>query len=101
MGKQDRHIFIRVKFKRSATVAEVRAASYESDDTNLRAKDDIAKTIADFLLDEVAGWWVQPDTDSINLAERLQQARKRADMHEAETGLSKGEDNAIGAEGYE
>jgi hypothetical protein len=48
---------------------------------HLRAKDDIAKTIADFLLDDVAGWWVQPDTDSINLAERLQQARKRADMH--------------------
>jgi hypothetical protein len=43
---------------------------------------------------------VQPDTDSINLAERLQQARKRADMHEAQTELSKGEDIAIGAEGF-
>jgi hypothetical protein len=50
MGEQDRHIIIRVKLKRSATAAEVRAASYESDDTHLRAKDDIAKTIADFLL---------------------------------------------------
>jgi hypothetical protein len=94
MGGPNSHIIIRVKFKRSATVAEVRAANYESDDTHLRAKDDDAKTIADFLLDEVAGWWVQPDTESISLAERLQQARKRAAMHEAETDLSKGEGNA-------
>jgi hypothetical protein len=95
MGESDSHIIIRIKFKRSATVAEVRATSHESDDIHLWAKDDSAKTIADFLLDEVAGWWVQPDTESINLAERLQQAQKRLEMHEAESRLSKGESDAV------
>jgi hypothetical protein len=60
MGEQDAPIIIRVIFKRSPMLAELRAASYESDDTHLRAKDGNGKTIADFLLDEVAGWWVQP-----------------------------------------
>jgi hypothetical protein len=57
VGEPDSHIILRVKFKRSATVAEVHAADYESDNTHLRAKDNGANTIADFFLDEVAGWW--------------------------------------------
>jgi hypothetical protein len=44
--------------------------SYESDGGHLRAKDNSAKTIADFLLDEVAGWWIHPDTESTSLAEQ-------------------------------
>jgi hypothetical protein len=83
---KDKPIIIRVKFKRSPIVAEVNAASFESDETYLRAKDGNAMTIAAFLLDKVAGWWVQPDTNSISLAERIQQARGRVAIHKAEQG---------------
>jgi hypothetical protein len=88
-GEKDSPIIIRVKFKRSPAVAELRAESYESDDGHLRAKDNNAKTIADFLLDEVAGWWVQPDTDSISLAERIRRAQERVAEHEAEKDSTK------------
>jgi hypothetical protein len=76
-------IIIRVKFKRSPMLAELRAVNYEADDTYLRAKDSNAKTIANFLLDEVAGWWVQPDTASISLVERMEKARQRVVQFEA------------------
>ena len=87
-SKRGASLIIRVKFKRSPTVAEVRAVSYEADDTHLRAKDGNHEIIADFLLVEVAGWWVQQDAAAISLADRMREARERVERCEAENPCS-------------
>lgn len=81
---QNAPIIIRVKFKRSPTVAEVSAASYESDGTHLKAKDGNANIVADFLLNEVAGWWVQSDSAPIGVTVQFVEARELPAKHDAE-----------------